>query len=122
MQFLPLFSFSQTLETSEVFWNQLSSQEEDSPHLEFFQKSKFLIHAKGTENEQDNNLLSQVLFWLWDSARNGKTGSPSLAIVTNSLPTIHLMNKFKSRGYGIFSFSHLSSSPIPPSLFSPEFM
>jgi hypothetical protein len=102
---LPLFSSSRTLETSEVFWSETPSpqqhQEEESNEnslpLEFFQKSQFLVHENNSAVEL-KDLLSQILFWLWDCARNGKVGSPALAIVTHSLPTIRLMNKFKSRG------------------------
>lgn len=118
IKFLPFFSFQQTFETLEIFGEDLN----DNSALEILQESNFQIHNNSVATEPDNKFLTQVLFWLWDCARNGKAGSPCLAIVTNSLPTIHLMKEFKSRGYDLSPSRIAHPLSLPPPLSLSEFM
>jgi hypothetical protein len=59
-----------------------------------------------TQIEQNQNFLLQILFWLWDCARQGKAGTPFLILISHSQTNLAFMKKMKSKGYFLFhSFS-----------------
>lgn len=92
----------------QLFLNEINDQSTPPPmsgfHPIFLPSSSSSFSSEGqgqaveAQGQSYENILSNLLFWLWDMTRNGYKGKISLIVITNSLSVIRLMNQFKSRG------------------------